>query len=67
MNEKAQTTGPKSLIFTPLLGQKGGLLGQWPTSYYVKRCPVRGPKIIKNEDVYEKTKIEPWSKTIAKK
>ena len=25
------------------------------------------PKIVKNEEVYEKTKIEPWSKTIEKK
>ena len=28
---------------------------------------IRWPKIVKNEDVYEKTKIEPWSKTIEKK
>ena len=28
---------------------------------------IRWPKIVKNEDVYEKTKTEPWSKTIEKK
>ena len=28
---------------------------------------IRWPKILKNEDVYEKTKTEPWSKTIEKK
>ena len=28
---------------------------------------IRWPKIVKNGDVYEKTKIEPWSKTIEKK
>ena len=27
------------VIFTSLQGQKGGLLGQWPTSYNIKRCP----------------------------
>ena len=37
--KRAQTTGPKMVIFTPLLGQIGGLLGQWPTSYNVKKCP----------------------------
>ena len=39
--KRAQTTGPKMVIFTPLLGQIGGLLGQWPTSYNVKKCPDR--------------------------
>ena len=28
---------------------------------------IRWPKIVKNEDAYGKTKIEPWSKTIEKK
>ena len=37
--KRAQTTGPKMVIFTPLLGQIGGLLGQWPTSYNVKKMP----------------------------
>ena len=39
MNDKAQTNGAEMAIFTKLLGQKEGLLGQWPTSYNVKRCP----------------------------
>ena len=38
--KRAQTTGPKMVIFTPLLGQIGGLLGQWPTRYNIKKCPV---------------------------
>ena len=32
----AITTVPKLVISTSLLGQKEGLLGQRPTSYYVK-------------------------------
>ena len=42
--KRAQTTGPKIVIFTPLLGQIGGLLGQWPTSYNVKKCPAQACK-----------------------
>ena len=37
--KRAQSTEPKMVILTPLLGQIGGLLGQWPTSYNVKKCP----------------------------
>ena len=37
--KRAQTTGPKMVNFISLLGQEGGLLGQWPTSYNVKKCP----------------------------
>ena len=34
--KRAQTTGPKMVIFTSLLGQEWGLLGQWPISYNFK-------------------------------
>ena len=38
-SKRAQTTGPKTLKFASLLGQEEGPLGQWPSSYNVKRCP----------------------------
>ena len=34
--KRAQTPGPKMVIFALLLGQEGGLLGQWPASHNVK-------------------------------
>ena len=48
--KRAQATGPKMVIFTPLLGQTGGLLGQWPTSYNVKKCPGWGPLRAKQKE-----------------
>ena len=38
--KRAQTSGPKALNFAFLQGRKRGPLGQWPSSYNVKKCPV---------------------------
>ena len=48
--KRAQTSGPKALNFAFLLGRKRGPLGQWPSSYNVKKCPVLLPDIISGKD-----------------
>ena len=37
--KKAQTSEPKALTFAFLLSWEKGPLGQWPSSYSVKKCP----------------------------
>ena len=42
--KKALTSGQKALNFAFLLGWEKGPLGQWPSSYSVKKCPETGGK-----------------------